>query len=391
MKKILFLYKNVDPVNTPKEPGAGDGFYTYGFGNKFARNFKNYYPEYEVEVWRLDAYAREYSEKEINGILIKVFPAVMFNLTGEFSLKFLIQLRKEIKKNKPLLFVTHIHYWLLYQVLIFFKNSPIVTSHHGELSPFFKIRKRKGLRKIKDYIDTKIEKRYLKHVDYFLVCDRLEIQYVKKAAADCKIIMSSTGVNMDIFIPIDKTLARKRLGWDLNKKYLLYVGKMYDIKQTKEMVEIWKEIKTEYPEVELVIIGNRKSDEFHQFAVDSGALVLGRILNDQLGVYYSASDAYVLLVLRDDYFGGTGIAPLESLACNTPVVSFSMRNYIGNNASEICEIPDSIEGYKESIMKVLKNPNAYKNMHESIAEHYSYRKIADKMMKVFTEINERYK
>jgi glycosyltransferase involved in cell wall biosynthesis len=123
-------------------------------------------------------------------------------------------------------------------------------------------------------------------------------------------------------------------------------------------------------------------------AVDSGAMVLGRVLNKELYKYYSAADVYVLFALRDDYFGGTGIATLESLACNTPVVSYALRNYIGNNIKELGETPDSIEKYRQAILKVIDNPGAYKNMSESVFNNYSYNAVYNRLKNLLKELSE---
>ena len=124
--------------------------------------------------------------------------------------------------------------------------------------------------------------------------------------------------------------------------------------------------------------------------MNSGAIIIGRVLNKDLNIYYSASDVYLLVALRNDYFGGPGIAPLESLACNTPVVSYSMRNYIGNNISEIGEVPDTIEKYIEDTITVLKNPGKYSNMRNSIEMYYSYDKIAEKSRSIFDNLLKEY-
>jgi glycosyltransferase involved in cell wall biosynthesis len=182
----------------------------------------------------------------------------------------------------------------------------------------------------------------------------------------------------------------KQLGWDPEKKYILYVGRLYDLKQPKELIDIWKEIKIDRPDIKLVVIGNSADDEFYQYAIESGVIVLGRILNSELDKYYSASDVYVLMALRKDYFGGTGIAPLESLACNTPVVSYAMRNYVGNNMHELGEVPDTLEGYKDAILKVINNPDLYTNMRESMKKYYSLEAIASKVQSVYEGLMNSY-
>ncbi|HEY3249925.1 MAG TPA: glycosyltransferase, partial [Ignavibacteria bacterium] len=102
--------------------------------------------------------------------------------------------------------------------------------------------------------------------------------------------------------------------------------------------------------------------------------------------YYSAADVYVLFALRDDYFGGTGIATLEALACNTPVVSYSLRNYVGDNVHELGELPDTVGKHKEAILKVLDHPENYRNMRESVVKHYSYESTYRRIRTVFEEL-----
>ena len=118
----------------------------------------------------------------------------------------------------------------------------------------------------------------------------------------------------------------------------------------------------------------------------SGAKIIGRVLNIELYKYYSAADVYVLMALRKDYFGGPGIAPLESLACNTPVVSFSLINYLGDNVEEIGEVPETEEQYRDAIIKVLDYPGRYKNMRESVRKFYSLEVSAGRLDKVLKSI-----
>jgi glycosyltransferase involved in cell wall biosynthesis len=248
------------------------------------------------------------------------------------------------------------------------------------------LKQRSGLRKIKDIIEVLAEKFVLKNIDYFLICDKGQLPYIKKAAPNSNYIFYNPAVDLEKIVPIPKLEARHLLGWDANKKYILYVGKLYEYKQTYELINIWKDIRPVRPDTELVIVGNSKNDRFFDFAVRSGAKVIGRVLNSELNKYYSAADVYVLIALRKDYFGCIGRAPLESLACNTPVVSYSLHNYTGTNKEEIGEMPTSLKEYREDILKVLDNPGNYKNMRENIMNYYSYEASAKKIAGVIKEL-----
>ena len=67
-----------------------------------------------------------------------------------------------------------------------------------------------------------IEKRLFKYMDYFFISELNQLPYLKMADPDFKYCMWSTGVNLDLMKPVPKVEARKILGWDINKKYILY-------------------------------------------------------------------------------------------------------------------------------------------------------------------------
>ncbi|MCX7877345.1 MAG: glycosyltransferase family 4 protein [Ignavibacteria bacterium] len=383
MQKIIILTFNYEPANFPKEPGDDNRFFTYGFGSNFGRLLNKYLKGYEIEIWRLDSYCcGKYHEKKIDNIRYRVFRSKLICKFLHLSIPYLKELKNEREYSDPVFIVIHTHNWHTYQVLFNLKDSKIITTHHGEWSPFFISETSTGLRKIKALIEAVIEKALLKRVSFFHICDYNQINYLEKAVKKIRYGIFSTGVDIEKFRPLPKTEARKELGLDNNSKYILYVGKLYKYKQADKLIEIWKDIKQQMPETELLIVGNESPDrwgeEYYELALKSGARLFGRVLNTELYKYYSAADVYVLLALREDYFGGTGIAPLESLACNTPVVSYSMRNYIGDNLNEICECPSTLEEYRDAILKVLQNPDKYKNMRESIIKYYSYKKVAER-------------
>ncbi len=389
-RKVIVIGYNYEPEHIPVEPDKDNRFFTYGFGGNFGRHLRKYLDQYEVEVWRLDGYVKKYYESEVSGVKFRVFPAFNISKVITFSYRFIRELKKEVKISNPILIVPHTHYWLAYHVAFFFRKSIIITTHHGEWSPFYRVKNTKGLRKLKAYIDMFAERRVFKYIDCILCAEFNQIDYLRKASPDVRFMLWSTGVNFDHMTQVSREEARKQLGWDENKKYILYVGKLYKFKQADEMINAWQGIKKLRPGVELVIIGNTPNDpweEFYQMAVDSGAMVLGRVLNVELYKYYSAADVYVLYALRDDYFGGTGIATLESMACNTPVVSYALRNYVGDNLNEIGEAPDTLEGYKEAIIKVIDNPQNYRNIRESVFRYYSYEAVFSRLGKLLEELS----
>lgn len=392
-RKIIVLCFNYEPSQFPKEPDTENRFYTYGFGGTFGKLFHNYIKGYEVEVWRIDGYCNvKYAEKTVDNIRFRVFRSLNIAKLGYYSRRFLKEIREEFKKNDPIFFAVHTHNWQTYQIARAIKGAKLITTHHGDWSPFFLYETVKGLRKIKAWLGKTAEKMTFRNITYFLICDLHQVAYIKKASPEMKYEIFSTGLDIHRFKIITRFEARAELGLDQSKKYILYVGKLYKYKQVDRLIKIWEEIKKEKPETELLIVGNEArgkwGEEFYDLAVNSGAKVIGRVLNTELYKYYTAADVYVLMTLRADYFGGTGIAPLESLACNTPVVTNSLTNYLGDNANEIGETPTTEEMYKEAIIEVLEDPAKYRNMRESVEKFYSWEAVAARMEILFNKIDD---
>jgi glycosyltransferase involved in cell wall biosynthesis len=393
-RKIIVVCHNYEPANTPVKPDTENRYFTYGFGGALGKNLKKYLAEYDTEVWRLDGYTKGYNEGVVNDVKFKVFPSFHLSKVFDFSLRFKRELAKEIKENDPIIICLHTHYWLTYSILYFFRNAKIVTTHHGDWSPFFRFSKTKGIRKLKARLDMAIERRFFRYIDHIFTIDLNQIPYFKMAYPGIKYSLWSNGVNIENMKIISRDDARKELGWQSDKKYILYTGKLYKYKQADDLIRTWLQIKKERPGTELVVIGNTPGDpweEFHGMAEEAGAMLLGRVLNVDLYKYYAAADVYVLFALRDDYFGGPGIATLESLACNTPVVSYAMRNYYGDNPEELGEAPDTVEKHKEAILRILDNPGKYRNIRASIEKYYSYSAVYGRMKPVFEELFSRNK
>lgn len=391
--KIVVLCYNYEPSHFPAEPDEANRFYTYGFGGAFGKLFNKYIKGYRIEVWRIDGYTKvKYSEKEIDNIKFRVYGSLNIKKLGYYSGRFIKDIKAEYRTSNPVFFVVHTNNWQTYQIARALKGAKIITTHHGDWSPFYLYEDTKGLRKLKAWLGKIAEKRTLKNITYFLVCDINQVKYLKMANPEMRYEIFSAGLDVGKFKVISKAEARKELGLSPEKKYILYVGKLYKYKQVDRLIKIWQEIKKEMPETELLIVGNETpehwGEEYHDLAVESGATLIGRVMNTELYKYYCAADVYVLMSIRRDYFGGTGIAPLESLACNTPVVSNSLINYVGNNVMEIGEVPTTEEEYKQAIVKVLKNPGAYKNVRQSVEKFYSYEAVSKRLENLFKKIND---
>ena len=93
-------------------------------------------------------------------------------------------------------------------------------------------------------------------------------------------------------------------------------------------------------------------------------------MNTEIYRYYSAADIYVCCTFRFDYFGGIGIAMLEALACNTPVVSKSLENMPEKKRTMCGKIPRNEAEMTEDIIEVLNTLENYRNTRVVVEELY---------------------
>ncbi len=133
------------------------------------------------------------------------------------------------------------------------------------------------------------------------------------------------GVNMDLFRPVDKADARKRLGFNAKEKIILYVGRFAALKGIDRLLKAMTHL-NDLQDLKLVIIGGdgAGAPEYIEFQKLSSELDIndkiffaGRLDQEELPQYYSAAD----LLALPSYHESFGLVALEALACGTPVVA----------------------------------------------------------------------
>ena len=378
-----FIKRSPDPDN--------NNFYTYGWHTRRAKILKKVFPKYDIEVWRYSKNTIGYFEKNIEDIKFKVYPAFRIKYIIDFSFKGFKDLLKLSKRESILLYLPHVHHTLTYLVALIFKDVPIVVQDDGEIPPKLKTLSKNPFRKVLYKFNLFAEKLAFKNIDFFCLADQNQIQFIKEVFPKFKgKVTPSMGLDLSIFYPMDKIAAKQKLGWDLNKKYILYVGRLEKIKNVDELIKVWIEIKKEMAEVELVFIGGIETDPFYNFAKEKNVIMYPIIMNVDLSLYYSAADVYVLLGLDNLNFAGMGIAPAESLACGTPVVSSNLRNILGGTLEGIGEAPQTLEGHKEAIIKVLKNPGNYTKCRDVIVQYYTEEAAARRLDDIIKQVLTKY-
>ncbi len=126
------------------------------------------------------------------------------------------------------------------------------------------------------------------------------------------VIVTPNGVNTAYFSP-DAPMPML----DLPRQYILFLGSLQPRKNLAVLLNAWKEICKEYPDLWLVI-GGGSGSVFKNINLDESEHVhyLGYVTDQDLPGLYAGARLFVLPSLDE----GFGIPVLEAMACGTPVI-----------------------------------------------------------------------
>jgi D-inositol-3-phosphate glycosyltransferase len=163
--------------------------------------------------------------------------------------------------------------------------------------------------------------------DRLLVTSRRErdnlLRYYE--AAPEKVSTVACGVNLERFQPMDRGIARRRIGADPNEALLLYVGRFASEKGLERLIRAMGCLR-QIPRLRLIVVGGDGSTDpttrqmkalGRRLGAAEAIAFVGRVDQRELPSFYSAADVLVLPSSYESF----GMVALEAMACGTPVVA----------------------------------------------------------------------
>lgn len=389
--KVIYIDRIADrSPNAASSIKDGDNYFTIGWGAGSARKFKEFNPDIKVECWKTDYKARQIYEREISGVKFKIFPAFHIKFFGDYSGLLLKHLKKELQKKEPtIIHISSFRHLLFYCLALRLKNNPLVLQNNGESTAIYKVKISTGLKKLFYILHKPLERKAFKNIDLLYILDERLKAYLPQTRA--KIKKQSLGVITERFIPLSKKEARQLLNLDPDKKYLLYVGYLNYTKRPDILIDIFKDIRKERNDLELLIVGTKNNDPLVNYAKDAGAKVYGKIMHTDIYKYLSAADVYILAKYSIEHiFGGIGLLPVEALLCNTPIIGESLENFPEEDRESVGLAVSNKEEMKNAIIKIIDNKITFNNLREIAIEHYSWEIISKNTAKDYDELIKKY-
>lgn len=132
------------------------------------------------------------------------------------------------------------------------------------------------------------------------------------------------GVDVELFRPMDRGQARKKLGLEANN-VVLYVGRIDPIKGVDILLKAVAQLE-DLDSVKVLIIGGDDESDVEmrrlqfltsELGISSQVNFLGTLNQRKLPLYYNAADVCVI----PSYYESFGLVALEAMACSTPVIA----------------------------------------------------------------------
>jgi glycosyltransferase involved in cell wall biosynthesis len=380
-----------DAVSIEHQPDS-DFFYMIGFSGLYAKTIKESLPDHEIEVWRIDEKVDQLKTRNVDGIQGKIYPMkILFSRDLPYSLCLIKDLKKEAKENNLIIVFSGIHSFFFLILSVFFRTTPIIGIQLGGANSYYKYKlNRSIISLLYSVIESKI---YLKKLTHARLYTNAEKDYLSKVLEKEKISdFPILPIDFDLMHPIDKKAAREYLKLPENEKIIYQTGRAYFNKGTNVSINVWLNY-LKKKGIRLILTGIHESDELFDLVKNSGVDYIGIVPRADLPYWYSAADIYMYPPFDEETlnFGGVGYAPLEALACGTPLICTTMINFPEfikneNKIKEICIIPTNEEDVVSGVLSFLHSPPSEEKCRALVTEYFTKEKIADNFTNTILDI-----
>lgn len=224
--------------------------------------------------------------------------------------------------------------------------------------------------------------------DQIISTGETDAQYVKSLynAADEKVSILTPGVDLNMFQPGDKTVARAEIGAPTDQKMILFVGRVEPLKGIDVLLYSLKILLDKHPGLKVCvwIVGGDISRPIDQWpkelkklselrdvlGIATSVKFVGRKEQEALPSYYQAAD----LLVMPSHYESFGITAVEAMACNVPVITTDVTgvsNLMDEKHSILITSANNPIRLAQRIAKLLCDEEAYQKVSSTLREHVS--------------------
>ena len=236
----------------------------------------------------------------------------------------------------------------------------------------------------KNLFFKKITKNILNNAYKIITVSKSNAECIEKLGFRKKTVVISNGFDNKLFKPMNKITCRKKLNLPNNKKIILSVGNLVEVKNHHLLMDSIKELTKSRQDVVCYIVGsgnleNNLKNKLKNDNLDNFIKFVGRVQHQNIPIWMNAVDLFVLPSKCESF----GTVIIESLACGTPVVA----TITGGSQEIICNTTIGLltKHKKKTLTNSIKIALNKKWNNSKIKRHankYSWNKIIQKWRKL---------
>ncbi len=222
--------------------------------------------------------------------------------------------------------LVHSHYWLSGWIGVRLSarwGVPHVAMFHtlGE------VKNRARITEHETPFRIEAERTIARNADHIVVASEHEKHLLGAlyGAEASRVAVVPCGVDLDLFAPMDKEEARRRLRLRDGERIILFVGRIEPLKGIDILISAAAQLHDDENFNVLIVGGDARAEsEIAQLkslaarlGVDHHISFVGAVEHEKLPLYYNAADVCVV----PSYYESFGLVAIESMACGTPVVA----------------------------------------------------------------------
>lgn len=250
-----------------------------------------------------------------------------------------------------------------YKMPFFTRSKKLIIIHDLH---FLKNILRKGIIRFKPYITYL--KQAVRYSDKIITVSEFTKKEIIKQfnVKEDKIKVIYNGVDNKFKVLDRSNLNILETKYNINFRYILYVGNMKPHKNLKGLIEAYNLLGNKEKDKYKLIIVAKKDENFRElrrivelFSLENNIVFLDFVFDDDLILFYNFAEVFVF----PSFFEGFGLPPLETMACGTPVIASnaaSLPEVLGNAA--LLLNPEDTDDFTQAMKRVLTDDALRKSM-----------------------------
>jgi len=231
----------------------------------------------------------------------------------------------------------------------------------------------------------------LNSADRAITVSKKNVECIKKIDADVPVEVIPNGFRDDLFYPRDTIKCRKKLGLPINKKIILNVGNMIEIKGHKYLIKAMAKVVESRDDVMCIIIGsghlkNNLKKQIKILELGDYVKLCGRKAHNEMPIWMNAADLFVLPSLNE----GNPTVMFEALGCGKPFIGTKVGGIpeiINNKKPGYLVEAKDVDQLSTNILRALETEWNSKYIY-NYARKFTWKSIVKEIMKVYESLFE---